>query len=175
MVRERKWAHGTWSPYLMKASFNVCVRGGYQRNASVMSRMLLLVKLKNQLRWLFDWWSPAPLPDEVGDSVTVTEEELQSLLYQPQDGEWGAHTRDEESERVINAIDQLFTLGNAHTHTLHITNLTVLVGIILKTNLWPDDPRVTWSRGKCFESTKYLLFWFLSLDLKWHSFRQCTM
>ncbi|KAI4892671.1 hypothetical protein NFI96_022685, partial [Prochilodus magdalenae] len=55
----------------------------------------------------------APVPDEVGDSVPVTEEELQALLYQPQDGEWGAHTRDEECERVITAIDQLLTLDIA--------------------------------------------------------------
>uniref|UniRef100_A0A8B9R9Y7 Bromodomain and WD repeat domain containing 3 n=1 Tax=Astyanax mexicanus TaxID=7994 RepID=A0A8B9R9Y7_ASTMX len=55
----------------------------------------------------------APLPDEIGDSVPVTEEELQALLYQPQDGEWGTQTRDEECERVIAAIDQLFTLDIA--------------------------------------------------------------
>uniref|UniRef100_A0AAR2JN08 Bromo domain-containing protein n=1 Tax=Pygocentrus nattereri TaxID=42514 RepID=A0AAR2JN08_PYGNA len=55
----------------------------------------------------------APVPDEVGDSVPVTEEELQALLYQPQDGEWGAHTHDEECERVITAIDQLLSLDIA--------------------------------------------------------------
>uniref|UniRef100_A0A8B9JV82 Bromodomain and WD repeat domain containing 3 n=1 Tax=Astyanax mexicanus TaxID=7994 RepID=A0A8B9JV82_ASTMX len=55
----------------------------------------------------------SPLPDEIGDSVPVTEEELQALLYQPQDGEWGTQTRDEECERVIAAIDQLFTLDIA--------------------------------------------------------------
>ena len=36
---------------------------------------------------------------------------MKALLYRPQEGEWGAHTRDEECERVICGIDQLFTLG----------------------------------------------------------------
>lgn len=63
-----------------------------------------------------DFCSSAPVPDEIGDSVPVTEEELQALLYQPQDGEWGAHSRDEECERVITAIDQLLTLGITQTH-----------------------------------------------------------
>lgn len=53
----------------------------------------------------------AVLPEQVGDGVEVDEEELKALLYKPQEGEWGAHTRDEECERVINGIDQLFTLG----------------------------------------------------------------
>uniref|UniRef100_A0A8C4IGY1 Bromodomain and WD repeat domain containing 3 n=1 Tax=Dicentrarchus labrax TaxID=13489 RepID=A0A8C4IGY1_DICLA len=52
----------------------------------------------------------AALPDQVGDGVEVAEEELKALLYGPQEGEWGAHTRDEECERVIHGIDQLFTL-----------------------------------------------------------------
>ncbi|XP_051961036.1 bromodomain and WD repeat-containing protein 3 isoform X2 [Xyrauchen texanus] len=55
----------------------------------------------------------APVPEEVGDSVPVTEDELQSLLYTPQEGEWGLHTRDVECERVIMAIDQLLTLDVA--------------------------------------------------------------
>lgn len=53
----------------------------------------------------------AVLPEQVGDGVEVAEEELKALLYKPQEGEWGAHTRDEECERVINGIDQLLTLG----------------------------------------------------------------
>uniref|UniRef100_A0A671MYB9 Bromodomain and WD repeat-containing protein 3-like n=1 Tax=Sinocyclocheilus anshuiensis TaxID=1608454 RepID=A0A671MYB9_9TELE len=55
----------------------------------------------------------APLPDDEGGSVPVTEDELQSLLYTPQEGEWGLHTRDDECERVITAIDQLLTLDVA--------------------------------------------------------------
>ncbi|XP_051543568.1 bromodomain and WD repeat-containing protein 3-like isoform X1 [Myxocyprinus asiaticus] len=55
----------------------------------------------------------ALVPEEVGDSVPVTEDELQSLLYTPQQGEWGEHTQDDESERVITAIDQLLTLDVA--------------------------------------------------------------
>ncbi|TNM85061.1 hypothetical protein fugu_009239 [Takifugu bimaculatus] len=52
----------------------------------------------------------AALPEQVGDGVEVAEEEMKALLYRPQEGEWGAHTRDEECERVIYGIDQLFTL-----------------------------------------------------------------
>lgn len=53
----------------------------------------------------------AALPEQVGDGVEVAEEELKALLYTPQEGEWGAHTRDEDCERVIHGIDQLLTLG----------------------------------------------------------------
>uniref|UniRef100_A0A8C1WU01 Bromodomain and WD repeat domain containing 3 n=1 Tax=Cyprinus carpio TaxID=7962 RepID=A0A8C1WU01_CYPCA len=55
----------------------------------------------------------APLPEDEGGSVPVTEDELQSLLYTPQEGEWGLHTRDDECERVITAMDQLLTLDVA--------------------------------------------------------------
>ncbi|XP_077360353.1 bromodomain and WD repeat-containing protein 3 isoform X2 [Festucalex cinctus] len=55
----------------------------------------------------------AVLPDQVGDAVEVAEEELEALLYKPQEGEWGAHTRDEECERIIHGIDQLLTLDVA--------------------------------------------------------------
>lgn len=51
------------------------------------------------------------MPEQVGAGVEVAEEEMKALLYRPQEGEWGAHTRDEECERVICGIDQLFTLG----------------------------------------------------------------
>uniref|UniRef100_A0AAQ5YB27 Bromo domain-containing protein n=1 Tax=Amphiprion ocellaris TaxID=80972 RepID=A0AAQ5YB27_AMPOC len=55
----------------------------------------------------------AALPEQVGDGVEVAEEELKALLYRPQEGEWGAHTRDEDCERVMNGIDQLLTLDVA--------------------------------------------------------------
>uniref|UniRef100_A0AAQ4NQY6 Bromo domain-containing protein n=1 Tax=Gasterosteus aculeatus aculeatus TaxID=481459 RepID=A0AAQ4NQY6_GASAC len=55
----------------------------------------------------------AALPEQVGDGVEVAEDELQALLYKPQEGEWGAHTRDEDCERVIHGIDQLLTLDVA--------------------------------------------------------------
>ncbi|XP_061756956.1 PH-interacting protein isoform X1 [Nerophis ophidion] len=55
----------------------------------------------------------ASFPDELGTSVPLTEEEHRELLYVPLDGEWGCHTRAEECERVINAIDQLCTLDIA--------------------------------------------------------------
>ncbi|KAG8144447.1 hypothetical protein E2320_012959 [Naja naja] len=47
-------------------------------------------------------WDMEPIPegtaypDEVGAGVPVTSEELASLLYKPQEGEWGSHSRDEE-------------------------------------------------------------------------------
>ncbi|XP_066495961.1 bromodomain and WD repeat-containing protein 3 isoform X2 [Tiliqua scincoides] len=49
-------------------------------------------------------------PEEVGAGVPVTTEELASLLYKPQEGEWGAHSRDEECVRVLRGIDQLLSL-----------------------------------------------------------------
>ncbi|KAJ8405733.1 hypothetical protein AAFF_G00311700 [Aldrovandia affinis] len=64
-------------------------------------------------------WDMEPIPDEasfpeeVGDGVPVTEEEVKSLLYRPQEGEWGVHTRDDDCERVIHGIDELLTLDLA--------------------------------------------------------------
>uniref|UniRef100_A0A3B4XQH8 Bromodomain and WD repeat domain containing 3 n=1 Tax=Seriola lalandi dorsalis TaxID=1841481 RepID=A0A3B4XQH8_SERLL len=55
----------------------------------------------------------AALPEQVGDGVEVAEEELKALLYTPQEGEWGAHTRDEDCQRVIHGIEQLLTLDVA--------------------------------------------------------------
>uniref|UniRef100_A0A8C6KM99 Pleckstrin homology domain interacting protein n=1 Tax=Nothobranchius furzeri TaxID=105023 RepID=A0A8C6KM99_NOTFU len=55
----------------------------------------------------------ATFPDELGTSVPLTEEEQKQLLYVPQDGEWGCHTRAEECDRIIKAIDQLCTLDVA--------------------------------------------------------------
>ncbi|XP_013919708.1 PREDICTED: bromodomain and WD repeat-containing protein 3-like [Thamnophis sirtalis] len=52
----------------------------------------------------------AAYPDEVGAGVPVTSEELASLLYKPQEGEWGSHSRDEECVRVLRGIDQLLSL-----------------------------------------------------------------
>lgn len=46
-------------------------------------------------------------------SVPLVEDEQKELLYVPLDGEWGSHTRAEECDRIINAIDQLCTLGRA--------------------------------------------------------------
>lgn len=55
--------------------------------------------------------SSAAYPEEVGAGVPVTPDELTALLYKPQEGEWGAHSRDEECERVIQGIEQLLSLG----------------------------------------------------------------
>lgn len=43
--------------------------------------------------------------------MEVLEEELVALLYTPQEGEWGAHTRDQDCERVLQGITDLLTLG----------------------------------------------------------------
>uniref|UniRef100_A0A8C6NBR0 Bromodomain and WD repeat-containing protein 1 n=1 Tax=Melopsittacus undulatus TaxID=13146 RepID=A0A8C6NBR0_MELUD len=61
-------------------------------------------------------WDMEPIPEgtaypeEVGAGVPVTPDELTALLYKPQEGEWGAHSRDEECERVIQGIEQLLSL-----------------------------------------------------------------
>ncbi|XP_006870925.1 PREDICTED: bromodomain and WD repeat-containing protein 1-like [Chrysochloris asiatica] len=64
-------------------------------------------------------WDMEPIPDnvdppeEVGASISVTSDELEKLLYKPQDGEWGQKSRDEECERIISGIDQLLNLDMA--------------------------------------------------------------
>nr|XP_033797347.1 bromodomain and WD repeat-containing protein 1 isoform X2 [Geotrypetes seraphini] len=52
-------------------------------------------------------------PVEVGGSIPVTPEELENLLYKPQEGEWGKCSRDEECERIIQGIDQLLNFDIA--------------------------------------------------------------
>lgn len=75
---------------------------------------IILYSTKNYIIFLTHFVAPsAALPEHVGDGVEVAEEELKALLYKPQEGEWGAHTRDEECERVIHGIDQLLTLGRS--------------------------------------------------------------
>ncbi|KAK5880368.1 hypothetical protein CesoFtcFv8_023403 [Champsocephalus esox] len=64
-------------------------------------------------------WDMEPIPDdatfpeELGMSVPLVEQEQKELLYVPLEGEWGCHTRAEECERIIKAIDQLCTLDVA--------------------------------------------------------------
>uniref|UniRef100_A0A8C2DU96 Bromodomain and WD repeat domain containing 3 n=1 Tax=Cyprinus carpio TaxID=7962 RepID=A0A8C2DU96_CYPCA len=74
-----------------------------------------IVRWDNGEREKMSPWDIEPIPEEEdeGGSVPVTEDELQSLLYTPQEGEWGLHTRDDECERVITAMDQLLTLDVA--------------------------------------------------------------
>uniref|UniRef100_A0A803T7D8 Bromo domain-containing protein n=1 Tax=Anolis carolinensis TaxID=28377 RepID=A0A803T7D8_ANOCA len=61
-------------------------------------------------------WDMEPIPEgiaypeEIGAGIPVTSEELASLLYKPQEGEWGSHSRDEECVRVLRGIDQLLSL-----------------------------------------------------------------
>ncbi|XP_062406416.1 PH-interacting protein isoform X3 [Sardina pilchardus] len=54
-------------------------------------------------------------PDELGQSVPLTEREQRALLYQPLEGEWGAgaSARPAECQRIISGIDQLCTLDVA--------------------------------------------------------------
>lgn len=73
----------------------------------------MFVKESAECCLLYVFILSAALPDRVGDGVEVAEEELKALLYKPQEGEWGAHTRDEDCERVICGIDQLLTLGRS--------------------------------------------------------------
>ncbi|KAM7180491.1 bromodomain and WD repeat-containing protein 1 isoform 1-T1 [Macrochelys suwanniensis] len=49
-------------------------------------------------------------PEELGASVSVTYEEMEKLLYKPQEGEWGKRSRDEVCEQIIGGIDQLLNL-----------------------------------------------------------------
>ncbi|KAK2507744.1 hypothetical protein MC885_000988, partial [Smutsia gigantea] len=64
-------------------------------------------------------WDMEPIPDnvdppeELGASISVTLDELEKLLYKPQDGEWGQKSRDEECERIIDGIDELLNLDIA--------------------------------------------------------------
>ncbi|XP_014642409.1 PREDICTED: bromodomain and WD repeat-containing protein 1 [Ceratotherium simum simum] len=64
-------------------------------------------------------WDMEPIPDnvdppeELGASISVTSDELEKLLYKPEDGEWGQKSRDEECERIISGIDQLLNLDIA--------------------------------------------------------------
>ncbi|KAM4795606.1 bromodomain and WD repeat-containing protein 1 [Rhinophrynus dorsalis] len=53
------------------------------------------------------------LPEELGTSVSVTPDELDNLLYTPQEGEWGNGHQDSECERIICGIDQLLNLDMA--------------------------------------------------------------
>ncbi|XP_044141837.1 LOW QUALITY PROTEIN: bromodomain and WD repeat-containing protein 1-like [Bufo gargarizans] len=46
-------------------------------------------------------------PEEPGSSISITEEERDTLLYSPQEGEWGRGNQDSECERIICGIDQL--------------------------------------------------------------------
>uniref|UniRef100_A0A4W5LUL4 Bromodomain and WD repeat domain containing 3 n=1 Tax=Hucho hucho TaxID=62062 RepID=A0A4W5LUL4_9TELE len=77
------------------------------------------VKWDNSEREKMSPWDMEPIPDEaelpedVGDGVVVTEEEVKARLYSPQEGEWGTHTRDEDCQRVIFGIDELLTLDLA--------------------------------------------------------------
>jgi hypothetical protein len=75
--------------------------------------------------WCAAFPPPAELPEEVGDGVVVTEEEVKARLYSPQEGEWGAHSRDEDCQRVIFGINDLLTLGRSllpHRNSFHARN-----------------------------------------------------
>ncbi|KAJ8280899.1 hypothetical protein GJAV_G00060680 [Gymnothorax javanicus] len=55
----------------------------------------------------------AQQPESLGGGVPVTADEMSDVLYKPQEGEWGARSRDEECERIIAGIDQLITVDIA--------------------------------------------------------------
>lgn len=65
----------------------------------------------NFLPYPICYHSSVDQPEELGASVSVTFEEVEKLLYKPQEGEWGMRSRDEACERIIRGIDQLLTLG----------------------------------------------------------------
>ncbi|XP_048458714.1 bromodomain and WD repeat-containing protein 3-like isoform X1 [Rhincodon typus] len=72
----------------------------------------------NEIERLSPWdMEPIPenaeFPDDPSAGVPVTVEELEALLYRPQEGEWGEESRDEECERIIRGIDDLVTLDIA--------------------------------------------------------------
>lgn len=50
-------------------------------------------------------------PEEPGTSVSITIEEMDALLYRPQEGEWGDSDQHTQCERIICGIDQLFNMG----------------------------------------------------------------
>nr|DBA34530.1 TPA: hypothetical protein GDO54_002081 [Pyxicephalus adspersus] len=52
-------------------------------------------------------------PEEPGTSVSITLEEMDTLLYRPQEGEWGDSDQHTQCERIICAIDQLFSMDIA--------------------------------------------------------------
>ncbi|XP_060731875.1 bromodomain and WD repeat-containing protein 3 isoform X2 [Tachysurus vachellii] len=55
----------------------------------------------------------AQLPEAVGDSVPVTDEERADILYKPQEDEWGGRSREDECARIVAGIDQLITIDIA--------------------------------------------------------------
>ncbi|XP_068126479.1 bromodomain and WD repeat-containing protein 1 isoform X2 [Hyperolius riggenbachi] len=52
-------------------------------------------------------------PEEPGSSVSITLDELDALLYRPQEGEWGDSDQHSQCERIICGIDQLLNLDIA--------------------------------------------------------------
>lgn len=50
-------------------------------------------------------------PEEPGASVSITIEEMDAMLYRPQEGEWGESDQHTQCERIICGIDQLFSMG----------------------------------------------------------------
>ncbi|KAM4696114.1 bromodomain and WD repeat-containing protein 3 [Rhinophrynus dorsalis] len=68
---------------------------------------------ENMSPWDMEPIAEDTLPDETGNGVPVTAEELNSLQYKPEEGEWGSNSRDAVCERVIRGIDELLTLDFA--------------------------------------------------------------
>lgn len=55
-----------------------------------------------------------------GASVPVTENELRSMRYMPQPGEWPAVGRDAECERIISGLEQIMSLSIAESFAVPV-------------------------------------------------------
>lgn len=79
----------------------------------------------------------------------MTFEEMEKLLYKPEEGEWGMRSRDEACERIICGIDQLLTLGE--------NVLSLLGSLLLELDLQASSPTVFVLNCLCFGTSLVLL------------------
>ena len=63
--------------------------------------------------WDFEAIDENNMPPVKGQSVSVTSNEIRSLMYQPSDAEWPTHGRDAECDRIIGGLEQVMTLSVA--------------------------------------------------------------
>lgn len=97
-----------------------------------------LVQCSHYSRFPFCYHSSVDQPEELGASVSVTFEEMEKLLYKPEEGEWGMRSRDEACERIISGIDQLLTLGENVLSVLGSLLLEVDLQAVLSVYLYSD-------------------------------------
>ena len=117
METRRRWVLGIWRWSRMTV--------GYLKHPHTHSGIhTIQTKLKKFFPKKIKFWKVynllfvATFPDELGLSVPLVEDEQKELLYVPMEGEWGSHTRIEECERIIKAIDQICTLGKTSPSAL---------------------------------------------------------